>query len=107
MDVKVGLTTHFMDITVSLDELMNFKDGDIIPVNLPDVVTVSIEDLPTFRAKIGKSRDMVALQITDKIPRPNSVKSELQLFTKGGKVIDSDSELSILEEDLLQVLDRR
>jgi flagellar motor switch protein FliM len=49
----------------------------------------------------------VALKITDKIPRPTSVKSELQLFTKGGKVIDSDSELQVLEEDLLQILDRR
>lgn len=107
MDVKVELTTHFLDLVVSLDKLMNVKEGDIIPINMPETVTVSIEDLPTFRAKLGKSRDNVALKITDKIPRPNSVKSELQLFTKGGKVIDSDSELSVLEEDLLHVLERR
>lgn len=107
MDVKVGLNTHFLDVTVSLETLMNYKDGDIIPIRMPENVTVSVEDLPTFRAKLGKSRDNVALKITDKIPRPNSVKSELQLFTKGGVVIDSDSELQVLEEDLLQILDRR
>lgn len=107
MDVKVGLTTHFLDVTVSLEDLMEYQDGDIIPINMPDNITVSVEELPTFRAKLGKSRDAVALKITDKIPRPSSVKSELQKFTKGGKVIDSDSELQILEEDLLQVLQRK
>jgi flagellar motor switch protein FliM len=102
-----ALRDEIMDVVISLDKLMKVKDGDIIPINMPENVTVSIEDLPTFRAKLGKSRDNVALKITDKIPRPNSVKSELQLFTKGGKVIDSDSELSVLEEDLLHVLERR
>ncbi|MFQ3207785.1 MAG: flagellar motor switch protein FliM [Glaciecola sp.] len=38
--------------------------------------------------------------MTEKIPRPTSVKSELQLLTRNGKVIDSDAELQVLEEDL-------
>lgn len=107
MDVNVELSTHLLDLNVSLEQVMNFEAGDIIPINMPDNVTVSIEDLPSFRAKLGKSRDNVALKITDKIPRPNSVKSEMQLFTKNGKIIDSDSELHVLEEDLLKVLHRR
>jgi len=48
-----------------------FWKGDIIPIEMPDTVTVLIEDLPTFRAKLGKSRDNIALKITEKIPRPN------------------------------------
>ncbi|GLR70723.1 flagellar motor switch protein FliM [Agaribacter marinus] len=106
MDVQVGITAHFMDININLDDLVNYKDGDIIPINMPEVVTVSVEELPTFRAKLGKSRDAVALKITDKIPRPVSVKSELNSFTKNGKVIDSDAELQVLEEDLAGILKR-
>jgi flagellar motor switch protein FliM len=100
MDVHVGLTTHLLDMNVSLERLMNFEPGDIIPIDMPEHVTILIEDLPTFRAKLGKSRDNVALKITQKIPRPNSVKSELQLLTRNGKVIDNDAELQVLEEDL-------
>lgn len=100
MDVNVSLTTHMMDFEVSLKELMEFKPGDIIPVEIPEHITVLIEELPTFRAKLGRSRDSLALKITDKIPRPQSVKSELQLLTRGGRVIDNDAELQILEEDL-------
>ena len=79
---------------------MEFKAGDIIPVEMPEHITVLIEDLPTFRAKLGRSRDALALKISDKIPRPTSVKSELQLLTRGGRVIDNDAELQVLEEDL-------
>ena len=107
MDVKVDLSTHFLDVEVTLEQLMNYKDGDIIPINMPKTVTVSVEDLPTLRAKMGKARDCLALQIETKIPRPVSVKSELNSFTKNGKKIDSDSELQVLEEDLLSTLERK
>ncbi|QPG04938.1 flagellar motor switch protein FliM [Salinimonas marina] len=100
MDVKVNLSTHMLDVEVSLQDIMEFKAGDIIPVEMPEHITVLIEDLPTFRAKLGRSRDNLALKITDKIARPTSVKSELQLLTRGGRVIDNDAELQILEEDL-------
>ena len=79
---------------------MEMKAGDIIPIDMPEHITVMIEELPTFRAKLGRSRDNLALKITDKIPRPTSVKSELQLLTKGGRRIDSDAELQTLEDDL-------
>lgn len=100
MDVKVELTTHMLDVDVSLRDVMEFKPGDIIPVDMPEYITVLIEDLPTFRAKLGRSRDNLALKITDKIPRSQSVKSELQLLTRGGRIIDNDAELQVLEEDL-------
>ena len=100
LDVKVALTTHMLDVDVPLRQIMEFKAGDIIPVEMPEHITVLIEDLPTFRAKLGRSRDALALKISDKIPRPTSVKSELQLLTRGGRVIDNDAELQVLEEDL-------
>ncbi|GAC15233.1 flagellar motor switch protein FliM [Aliiglaciecola lipolytica] len=100
LDVKVSVSTHMLDIDVPLQRLMDFKPGDIIPIEMPETITVLIEELPTFRAKLGRSRDNIAVKITEKIPRPTSVKSELQLLTKGGRRIDSDAELSVLEEDL-------
>lgn len=99
MDVKVDMHASLMDIDLPLSKVMELKDGDIIPIELPETVTLFIEDLPSFRAKMGRSRDNVALQIAEKIKRPVSVKSELQLLTKGGRRIDSDAELRGLEDD--------
>lgn len=100
MDVKVNLSTHMLDVDIPLHEIMELRAGDIIPIEMPEHITVLIEDLPTFRAKLGRSRENVALKITEKIERPASVKSELQLLTRGGRVIDNDAELQVLEEDL-------
>lgn len=99
LDVKVALSTHMMDLDLTLEDIMKLEPGFIIPVEMPEHITVLIEDLPSFRAKLGRSRDNVALKIIEKIPRPTSVKSELQLLTKGGRRIDSDAELQTLEDD--------
>ena len=76
------------------------KTGLVISSSRDKTITVLIEDLPTFRAKLGRSRDNLALKIVEKIARPTSVKSELQLLTRGGRIIDNDAELQVLEEDL-------
>lgn len=100
MDVPVELTTKFIETEISLQYIMDMKAGDIIPVEIPDHITVLIEDLPTYRAQLGRSRDNLALKIQEKIKRPESVKSELTILTKGGKRLDSDAELHLLEDDL-------
>lgn len=100
MDVNVGLSTHMLDFELTLRDVMEFNKGDIIPIEMPGYITILIEDLPTFRAKLGRSRENFALKIIEKIARPASVKSELQLLTRGGRVIDNDAELQVLEEDL-------
>jgi len=100
MDVQVELSTKFLDVELSLQKIMDFKVGDIIPIDMPETLTVLIEKLPTFRAKLGRSRENVALKIDSKIKRPESVKNELTILTKGGKRLDSDAELHLLEDDI-------
>ena len=100
MDVPVALNTKFLEVDIPLSQLMDLQVGDIIPIEMPEHITVLIEDLPTFRAKLGRSRDNLALKIKEKIRRPESVKSELTILTKGGKRLDSDAELELLEDDL-------
>ncbi|WDE03975.1 flagellar motor switch protein FliM [Thalassomonas viridans] len=100
MDVPVELSTKFLEVDLPLSQIMELEAGDIIPIEMPENITVLIEDLPSFRAKLGRSRDNVALKIESKIKRPESVKSELTILTKGGKRLDSDAELHLLEDDL-------
>jgi len=100
MDVPVSLNTKFLEVEIPLSQIMDLQVGDIIPIEMPEHITVLIEDLPTYRAKLGRSRDNIALKIAEKIKRPESVKSELTILTKGGKRLDSDAELELLEDDL-------
>ncbi|MCE9686701.1 MULTISPECIES: flagellar motor switch protein FliM [Shewanella] len=88
MDVNVGFDANVVEQEVTLKDVMNFKAGDIIPIELPEYIMMKIEDLPTYRCKMGKSRDNLALKICEKIPRPETVKTELQLVTRKGKSRD-------------------
>jgi flagellar motor switch protein FliM len=100
MDVKVGMRAKLLETQVTLRELMEMQPGDIIPVEMPENLLVFVEDLPTFHAKMGRTREKVALKITDKIKRPDTVKNELHLVTRGGVRIDGDVELDELERSI-------
>jgi flagellar motor switch protein FliM len=100
MDVSVEISTKFIEVTLSLQKTMDLKAGDIIPIEMPEHITVLVEKLPSFRAKLGQSRNNLALKIESKIKRPESVKSELTILTKGGKRLDNDAELHLLDDYL-------
>lgn len=102
MNVVVNVNTKFLEVDLPLRQVMELEAGDIIPIDMPEHITVLIEDLPSFRAKLGRSRDNIALKIESRIDRPESVKSELTVLTKGGKPLDSDAGLELLEDGLLK-----
>ena len=100
MDVKVELKAKLLETELSLRELMELQPGDIIPVEMPENLLVFVEDLPTFHAKMGRTKENVALKIVDKIKRPDGVKTEMHLVTRGGVRIDGEAELEELERSI-------
>ena len=94
------MSTRLLQTDVSLRQLMDMKPGDIFPVIMPESLLVFVEDLPTFRAKLGRTHDKVAVRIVEKIKRPDSVKNELTLVTRGGMRIDGVAELEELEKSI-------
>ena len=98
MDVSVGLRAKLLDLDLPLYKLMDLKAGDVIPVEMPESLLVFVEGLPSFRAKMGRSsKNNVALKITERIKRPESVKNEMTHVTRGGMRIDGMAELEELE----------
>ena len=105
MDVKVGISAKLLETDVSLRLLMELKAGDIIPVEMPESLLISVEDLPTFRGKLGRTSEKIALKITEKIRRPESVKNEMTLVTRRGMPIDGLTELEELEQSIGDEID--
>ncbi|MGL4205180.1 MAG: flagellar motor switch protein FliM [Aeromonadaceae bacterium] len=100
MDVKVGISAKLLETEISLRRLMELKAGDIIPVEMPESLLLAVEDLPTFRGKLGRTHEKVAIKITEKIKRPESVKNEMTLVTRRGMPIDGMAELDQLEQSI-------
>lgn len=82
MDVPVNLRAKLLDVDLSLRDLMELQAGDIIPIDVPESATVFVEDLPSYRAKMGKSGDNIALKITEKLKRPDMVKTDLAFLDR-------------------------
>ncbi|MEE1672764.1 flagellar motor switch protein FliM [Agarivorans aestuarii] len=79
MDVPVGLHTKLLETDVTLRQLMDLKAGDIIPVEMPETAMLYVEDLPSYRVKLGRQNEKMALKIDTQLKRPDTVKSDLEM----------------------------
>lgn len=59
----VGLSSTLVETTITMNDLINLKVGDVIPVNLPEQVTLSAEDVPVFHGTFGVSKGNHAIKI--------------------------------------------
>lgn len=69
LGAEVEMHSTLVEKTMLFDDLLKLKAGDVIPVELPPHVTLVIEDIPVFRAKVGISKDRYAVQILEKVSR--------------------------------------
>ncbi len=56
---------------LTLGEVLNLNDGDVIPIEVPDVVTVRANNVPIFRGVLGNSNGKNAIQYVEPISRPD------------------------------------
>ena len=66
-EAKVNLSSTLVETTMNLQDVLDFKEGDIIPVDMPSEVSVCVEDPPVFKGRFGVSRGNKAIKITEKI----------------------------------------
>jgi len=71
LEAKVPINATVLEDEISLRDVSNLKAGDIIPIELPDLVTVSASNVPMFKARLGQSGGAFAAKIVEKIERPN------------------------------------
>jgi flagellar motor switch protein FliM len=66
----VTIISRLPEIELTVRELNDLRKGDVIPLDLPEKVLVTCEDIPLFRGKIGVSRGNSALKVAEWLPRP-------------------------------------
>lgn len=71
-DIKtadVGVNCVLLKKEVSLKDVLSFKEGDILPINLPEQVIVESGEMPLFRGKLGESNGHFAVKLQEKMER--------------------------------------
>ena len=69
LDAVVPINATVLENQISLRDVSNLKEGDVIPVDLPEHVTVTANSVPMFHAQLGQKNGSLALMIKEKLER--------------------------------------
>ena len=69
--VSVPISCRVAERKVMLRDILNFKVGDVIPIEMPESSTMTANGVPIFEASIGASNDHLALKIKRQIRPPS------------------------------------
>lgn len=64
---EVDLSCKLTEVELLLGDVINLKEGDILPIMMPDMVTLRAEDIPVLRGKVGESRGSKAVKIIEAV----------------------------------------
>lgn len=87
---EIELSSILANKTLSLREVMNLREGDIIPVDLEDEVNVYAADIPVFKAKYGTHNSHYSVKISSKIERRNHLETGIPFLDDGNEQSDTD-----------------
>lgn len=91
MGIDIELASLLADVQLSVKEVSNLQEGDIIPIEISEEVDVTIEDLPVFKGKLGVSNGNYAIKVSDWYIRKNY--RQLVDLTKTSKEDDTGKSL--------------
>lgn len=66
---SVPISCRVAERKITLREILNFKVGDVIPIEMPDSSLLMANGVPVFEAGIGASNEHLALKIKRQIKR--------------------------------------
>ena len=67
----VEIDSSLVRTRISLGDVLKFKPGDVVPVKLPELVTIRASNTPIFRGVYGVSNGKHAISIVEPITRPD------------------------------------
>ncbi len=81
MDAELELSSTFVETRISIGDFVHLRPGDVIPIDLPDLVTVFAEEIPVFRASFGAASGNNAVRLVQSIRRRDRPNIDLKKET--------------------------
>ncbi len=64
---SVAINCSVVEQDIALRDIIDLREGDVIPIDMPETVKVLANGTPVLQAKLGVSCDKLALQIIDRV----------------------------------------
>jgi len=66
----LALDSTLAQIRLRVRDVLKLKEGDILPITMPETVILKAEGIPIYRGIYGESNDLAAIKLTDRIEKP-------------------------------------
>jgi flagellar motor switch protein FliM len=89
---KVGISSTLAQTSLTLGDVVNLKEGDIIPIELEDEVSVLSEGIPVFKANYGVHNGYYSIKIAGKMERPTHLETGIPFLDDAFVDADEDEQ---------------
>jgi len=69
LDAEVELASNLVQTQIRIGDFLSLRAGDVIPIEMPDLVTLTSDDVPLFRTRFGTAGGNNAVRIVDAVGR--------------------------------------
>ncbi|WP_043526237.1 flagellar motor switch protein FliM [Litchfieldella xinjiangensis] len=80
---QIELIADFVDVASTVGRVMSLKVGDVLPIELPEIVTGRVDGVPVMRCEYGSQRGQRALRVSELIEHATMNKPAKETFVKG------------------------
>lgn len=75
-NTQLDLTSVFLDMEISMRELLQMKPGDILPIEMPKTALLRSGARPLLRGKFGRSRGYNAISVLEAVKGERAINEE-------------------------------
>lgn len=90
MESQVEVYAILLEKEMTVAQMLDLRPGDILPVELPDQVTLYSEEIPLFRGRVGIANGNFAIKIEEKVARGPDTKPPALLIEHAKTEGESD-----------------
>ncbi len=69
LDARVDLECNVVERKITLRDVVELQEGDVIPVEMPDYQLITANGIPMFKAQVGQCNGNLALRIRETVHR--------------------------------------
>ncbi|WP_227368229.1 flagellar motor switch protein FliM [Halomonas sp. M20] len=87
---QVELIADFVEVDASISQVMSLKMGDVLPIELPDIVPARVDGVPVMNCEFGSQSGQRALRVRQLIDHVAQTNKFALGLTPGTKETDND-----------------
>ena len=81
---ELNIESTLSRVNLKVRDILKLKEGDIIPITMPETVIVKAEGIPIYRGIYGESNENAAIKLTERVEKPMNPNEATRALIEAG-----------------------